>query len=123
MPEVPPEPEVPPDAPPSCSSVVRVREASVLSGLQVVVVPRALIVRTPGDSVDSPVAPGLYVPVMSGISIGSPDLMGAELVGPSTWTEPVSAPPRVTSMEGFTESAGMSAGLSIGEFLNCTVMP
>ena len=32
-------------------------------------------------------------------------------------------PPRTTSIEGLTESAGMSAGLSITDFLNCTVRP
>jgi hypothetical protein len=112
---------VEPDAPLACSVVSRVSETSDFVGVQVVVVPRALTVRTPGDSVDVPLAPGLYVPVRSGMSIGSPDLMAAELVGPSTWTVPLSAPPRTTSIDGFTESAGMSAGLSITDPLNFTV--
>ncbi|KRD17279.1 hypothetical protein ASE41_21375 [Streptomyces sp. Root264] len=51
--------EPPPDAPLACSAVSSVRETAVLSGVQVVVVPMASTVRTPGESVDSPVAPGL----------------------------------------------------------------
>ncbi|CAM5343382.1 hypothetical protein SALBM311S_07731 [Streptomyces alboniger] len=60
MPPDPEEPaEPPPDAPLACSAVSSLRETSDLVGVQVVVVPRALTVRTPGDSVDSPLAPGL----------------------------------------------------------------
>src|SRR2546421_3191038 len=53
--------------------------------------------------------------------MGSPDLMSLEFVGPSTCTVPLSAPPRTTSIDGLTEPLGMSAGLSITDFLNCTV--
>ena len=55
--------------------------------------------------------------------MGSPDLMGSLFVGPSTCTVPLSAPPSFTSIDGLTESAGMSAGLSMTDFLNWTVRP
>lgn len=89
--------------------------------MQVVVVPAASTVSTPGLSVDFPLAPGLYVPVRSGISIGAPVLMTSLFRGPTTWTVPLSAPPSLTSMEGFTWFAGMSIGLSITDLLNFTV--
>ncbi len=89
--------------------------------MQVVVVPAAITVRTPGLSVDFPLAPGLYVPVRSGISMGAPVLMTSLLSGPSTVTVPRSAPPSLTSMDGLTCSAGMSIGLSMTDLLNFTV--
>ncbi len=57
----------------------------------------------------------------SGISIGAPALTGSALTGPSTWTVPLSAPPRTTSIDGLTEPSGISAGLSITDFPNRTV--
>lgn len=53
------EPPEPPEAPLACSVVSRVRETSVRSGVQVVVVPSASMVSTPGESVEEPLAPGL----------------------------------------------------------------
>lgn len=61
------------------------------------------------------------MPFRSGIAIGWPDLIGAALVGPSTFTDPLSAPPTLTSIDGLTESLGMSAGLSMTDLPNFTV--
>ncbi len=57
--EVPPDAEVPPAAPPGCSVVSRRSETAVFVGVHVVVVPSALTVSTPGDSVEVPLAPGV----------------------------------------------------------------
>ncbi len=120
-PPEPPEP-LPPETPPCCAVVSSWREApGSFAGVQVVVVPSALTVRTPGVSVAFPLAPGLYAPLRSGIAMGCPVLIGSLFTAPSVFTVPLSAPPTLTAIEGLTEPAGMSAGLSMTDLPNLTV--
>ncbi|KRD17280.1 hypothetical protein ASE41_21380 [Streptomyces sp. Root264] len=57
----------------------------------------------------------------SGILMGLFCGIGAAFSGPSTLTDPLSAPPSTTCRIGFTLPAGMAMGLSMTDFLNCTV--
>lgn len=116
------EPEAPPCWAVVSSSSDGVAEPLTLHGMLIFEAPSVTsIVRVPGLSVDLPDAPGLYVPVMSARSTGLPCSSGSALAGPVTFTEPLSAPPMVTSMDGLSAPAGSAAGLSITPLAVLTV--
>ena len=83
-PEEPDEPEPEPEPPPAAFTS-RVREGfGLFEGEQVVVVPRALMVRTPAVKVTLPDFFGVYVPLRSLILMGVLAGIAAALAGPVT---------------------------------------
>lgn len=105
-------PPVPPLAPPPEPATVSSREGlGLLDGVQVVVVPSALMVSVEAVKVTLPLFLGVYVPVRVLILMGVLAGMAASLAGPATATVPLSAPPSWMSALGFMAPLPSSTGL------------
>ncbi len=113
LPPVAPEPPVPPELPvPPALLTSRVSDGfGLLTGVQVVVVPRALMVSVAAVKVTLPLFWGVYVPLKSLILMGVLAGIALSLGGPDTGTVPSSAPPTLMSALGFMAPAPSSTGL------------
>ncbi len=108
--EEPPEDDA--DEPPPAAVTSRVRDGfGLLVGVQVVVVPSALMVSVPAVKVTLPLLPGVYVPLKSLILMGVFAGMAAVLAGPLTASVPLSAPPSLMVALGLIAPLPSSTGL------------